>query len=92
MAKQPVANEIKQEIVSKIKNEGMLVKDANNQYGIHHKTIYGWLESSGGVTQETLEIRRLKKENSQLTTLIGSLTIINEKQKRGLLPELWSGK
>ncbi|KAF0249214.1 MAG: Uncharacterized protein FD167_1382 [bacterium] len=89
MAQQPVANEIKQEILNKIKNEGLLVKDASTQYGVHHKTIYGWLMGSGGITQETLEIRRLRKENKDLTAIIGALTIVNEKQKRGLMPEPW---
>ena len=42
MAKQGyrISAEIKEEIIKKIKHEGLSVMDAANQYGISDKTIY----------------------------------------------------
>ena len=37
--------QIKTEIISKIRDEGMIVMDASNTYGVHNKTIYGWLKN-----------------------------------------------
>jgi transposase len=38
-----IAKEIKEEIINKIKHEGLSVTDAGTQYGVSTKTIYGWL-------------------------------------------------
>jgi transposase-like protein len=83
-----VPKEIKEEILKSIKEEGLEVKDAAKQYGIHHKTIYGWL--SGNISQmSALEANRLKRDNQLLTTIIGKLNIALSKQKKGALAGLW---
>jgi len=45
MAKQGfrIAKEIRDEIINKLKHEGLSVTDAAKQYGISDKTIYNWL-------------------------------------------------
>ena len=85
----PVALEIKAEILKKIKEEGVTVSDCAKQYGVHHKTIYGWLSKKARDGDPILEINRLKKENAGLAELVGLMTIAAAKQKRGLPPEKW---
>lgn len=69
--------QIKAEIISKIRDEGMTVMDASATYGVHSKTIYGWLKN-GVVNTNTslvLQLNRLKKENEQLYNLLGRATV-----------------
>lgn len=84
-----IANEIKQEILKKIKEEGAEPKALAAQYGMSHKTIYHWLGDQAKAGNPIAEINRLKKENQGLTALIGALTIAVEKQKKGISPERW---
>lgn len=67
---------VKAEILRKIQEEGMRVTDATAIYGVHGKTIYGWLRD-GVVNSNTslvLQLNRLKKENEQLYNLLGRAT------------------
>lgn len=67
--------EIRQEILDKIKNKGLTVKQAVDQYGVSDRTIYGWL-SKGAKGQPTWhQLNRLKRENQQLLNLVGELTV-----------------
>lgn len=84
----PVAPEIKDEILKKIK-DGAKVIDCSRQYGVHYRTIYGWLAKKAEAGDPVLEINRLKRENEGLTALVGALTIAAAKQKKGLPPERW---
>jgi transposase-like protein len=70
-----VTKEIKDEILSKIKNDGISVMDAANQYGIYTGTIYNWLGTKAKGVVSVLEHNKLKKENDQLKQIIGDLTI-----------------
>ena len=64
---------LKEEILTKIRDEGMRVSDAATHYGISAKTIYAWLRSNvvNGNTSLVLQLNRLKKENEQLYKLLG---------------------
>lgn len=67
---------LKAEILTKIRDEGMRVVDATTAYGVHSKTIYGWLRD-GVVNSNTsliLQLNRLKKENEQLYNMLGRAT------------------
>lgn len=80
-----IAKEIKDEILSKIKNEGLSVADAATQYGIHAGTVYAWLGTKATGTVSFLEHNKLKKENEQLKQIIGDLTIkMSIEAKKGL--------
>jgi transposase-like protein len=67
---------VKAEIIRKVKDEGMRVTDAASEYGVHYKTIYGWLKDSvvNSNTSLVLQVNRLKKENEQLYNLLGRAT------------------
>lgn len=68
--------ELKEKILRKIHNEGMSTAEASRLYGVHHKTIYGWLKKEvvGSQRSLVLELNRLKKENEQLYKLLGKAT------------------
>ena len=88
MAKQGyrISAEIKEEIIKKIKHEGLSVMDAAKQYGISDKTIYNWLGTKARGTVSILEHNKVKKKNEQLKQIIGDLTIkMSMDAKKGLL-------
>lgn len=67
---------LKEEILTKIRDEGMRVSEAATHYGISSKTIYAWLRSNvvNSNTSLVLQLNRLKKENEQLYKLLGRAT------------------
>lgn len=79
----PIAKEIKEEILHKIKIKGLAVSSVAEEYGISSKTIYTWLSQQNEKAPSALEISRLKRENQQLKEIIGMLTIEMERLKRG---------
>lgn len=76
-----IANEVKQEMLDKVKS-GQKVSEVSNQYGVSSRTIYLWLRK--GVTDEIslAEYRRLKKENQELKAIVGTLIVQLEKTKK----------
>ncbi len=70
-----IAKEIKEEIITKIKHDGISVLDAATQYGVSTKTIYTWLGNQAKGSVSVLAYNKLKKENQQLKEIIGELTI-----------------
>ncbi|MDQ3159138.1 MAG: hypothetical protein M3P98_03335, partial [bacterium] len=77
------------EVLKKIKEDGVAVVEAARQTGVNVKTIYGWLGSKAREGDPILEINRLKRENEGLTALVGALTVAAARQKKGLPPERW---
>jgi transposase-like protein len=75
---------LKQEILRKIRDEGMSVTDASNEYDVNSKTIYYWLRSGivDGNRNLILENRKLKKEIEQLYKLLGRATAEMQRPKR----------
>ena len=82
-----IQKEIKEQILSRIKNDGVNANRAATDAGVSPKTVYGWLarEARNG-NPGILEINRLKRENEGLYQIIGKLTSEIEKQKKGRLP------
>lgn len=78
-----INKEIKEEILHKIKSDGLSVADAAEEYGISAKTIYGWLGRENSSAPSILEINKLKRKNRELYTMIGMLTTEIEHLKKG---------
>jgi transposase-like protein len=79
------AKEIKEQVVGRIKNEGISASQAARDAGIPDNTVYGWLRKGiegGAVDHNILEINRLKRENRDLLELVGKLTMNIEKTKK----------
>lgn len=73
--KHRVSKEVKEQILHRIKNEGVPVVQAASEHGISPKTIYGWL-GKGLEGQPTIgEVVKLKRENQMLLGLVGELTV-----------------
>ncbi|MBI3631646.1 MAG: hypothetical protein HY219_02165 [Candidatus Staskawiczbacteria bacterium] len=71
----PIAQDIKDQIISRIKNNGEAVSKLSSEYNISVKTIYGWLRKQAGADGSILEFSRLKRENKLLLELVGRLTL-----------------
>jgi transposase-like protein len=70
-----IAPDVKQQILARIKNEGVSVSQAAKDHGVHDSTIYGWLGASATSTPSLKEYLDLKKENEQLLNIVGKLTL-----------------
>lgn len=77
-----IPKEIKEQILKRIKEEGVTVAQAANEHGISTKTIYNWLRSKTVSDGSILEISRLKRENKELLEIIGELTHEVRKSKK----------
>lgn len=75
--------ELKKEIIDKIKTEGITAVEAAKRYGIDVNNIYRWVSSGvAGVKGNIFEINRLKRENRQLKQIIGEIMFEKERGKK----------
>lgn len=83
MKKHRTAPEVKEQIINRIKNEGLSVVQAAKDHGISEATIYGWISKKVEGQPTLSETIRLKKENTQLLMLVGEMTLkLSETQKK----------
>ena len=80
----PVDPSIKAEIIRKVRDEGLRVVEASDQYNISSKSIYTWLREAvvDGNRSLILENNRLKKELEQAYRLLGRATAEMQKSKK----------
>jgi len=75
--------ELKEEVLSKIKSEGITAVEAAKRYGIDVNNIYRWVSKGIGGTKTNLwEVNRLKRENRQLKQIIGEMCFEKERGKK----------
>ena len=77
-----IPKEIKEQILKRIKDEGITVAQAATEHGISTKTIYNWMRGKTVSDGSILEISRLKRENKELLEIIGDLTHEVRKSKK----------
>lgn len=81
----PAPQELKNKIISQIRDQGMSVVEASAQSGYSTKAIYNWLrtgvESTGTATNLILENNRLKRELEQAYALLGRATAEMKRSK-----------
>lgn len=83
MKRQKIAPELKEQIINRIKNDGITVVQAAKDHGISEGTIYTWLSRKVEGQPTLAEIVRLKRENAQLLQLVGEMTLkLSETQKK----------
>lgn len=70
-----IAKEIKDQIISRIKNNGETVPKLALEYSVSPKTIYTWLRNKSESSVSFLEYARLKRENKLLLEIVGKLTL-----------------
>ena len=78
-----ISPEVKEQILQRIKNQGVPVSQAAKEHGLHESTIYAWL-SKGLKSMPTMgELVRLKRQNQELLALVGELTLkLSQSQKK----------
>lgn len=83
MKKHRIALEVREQIISRIKNDGVSVASAAKEHGVSEPTIYGWLGSKADGIPSVLEFAKLKRERDELLRLVGEITLkLSETQKK----------
>ena len=83
MKKHRIAPEVKEQIMNRIKNDGVTVAQAAKDHGVSEVSIYGWIAKKVEGQPTLSELIRLKKENAQLLQLVGEMTLkLSETQKK----------
>lgn len=70
-----VAPEVRQQLLDRIKNEGVSVAEVAKDAGVSETTVYGWLGRGADSVPSVLELAKLKRENKELLELVGELTL-----------------
>ena len=70
-----IAPEIKEQILNRIKNDGVSVVQAAQDHGVAEGTIYTWIAKKTDGSPTLAEVIKLKRENTQLLQLVGEITL-----------------
>ena len=70
-----ISKDIKDQIISRIKNNGETVTSLAVEYTVSPKTIYTWLRTKSDNSVSFLEYARLKREHKLLLEIVGKLTL-----------------
>lgn len=82
MKKYRIAPELKEQILVRIKNDGVSVAEAAKDHGVSTHSIYKWLGTSADAPSYA-EMAKLRKENKALLELVGEMTLkLSESQKK----------
>lgn len=83
MKQHRTAPEVKEQIINRIKNEGVTVGQAAKDHGLHETTIYGWLGKKADGIPSILEFAKVKRERDELFRLLGEVTLrMSEARKK----------
>ncbi len=83
MKRHKIAPELKEQIINRIKNEGVSVTQAAKDHGVSDVTIYSWIAKKVDGQPTLSENIKLKRENEQLFKLVGEMTLkLSETQKK----------
>jgi transposase-like protein len=78
-----ISSEVKEQIINRIKNDGVSVIQAAKEHGINENTIYGWIARKVEGQPTLAENIKLKRENEILLKLVGEITLkLSETQKK----------
>lgn len=78
-----VAREVREQILKRIKDEGLPVLQASEEHGVSTKTIYSWLTKGASKNPSWVEVAKLKKQNQELLALVGEITVkLSQAQKK----------
>lgn len=78
-----IAPEVREQVLKRIREEGVPVAVAAKDAGINTTTIYGWLGQGAEGAPSWSEYVKLKRENKMLLELVGEITLkLSESQKK----------
>lgn len=70
-----VSKEVKDQILKRIKEEGVPVSQAASEHGLKPRTSYQWISKGVTAPPSILETAKLKRENQALKELLGQITL-----------------
>jgi len=70
-----VSHEVRDQILKRIREEGVSVAQAAEEHGLKPRIIYQWISKGVTASPSILEISRLRRENQALKEVIGELTL-----------------
>ena len=78
-----ISKEVKDQIINRIKNDGVTVVEAAKEHGVAEGTIYTWIAKRVEGNPTLSENIKLKRENEMLFRLVGEITLkLSETQKK----------
>lgn len=80
--KPAVSKEVKEQILKRIKEDGVPVAQVASEHGLSTKAIYQWIAKGVQAPPSILEVARLKRENQSLKQLIGQIMLDLELEKK----------
>ena len=76
------APEVKEQILKRIKEEGIPGIQAAKEHGLNPATIYNWLGRGVKGTPTIGELVKLKRQNDELLALVGELTLASSRTQK----------
>lgn len=77
-----ISQEVKDQILKRVKEDGVPVSQAAQEHGVHEATVYNWI-GKGAETGSTAELLRLRRDKKSLLELVGEMTLkLSESQKK----------
>lgn len=70
-----VSKDVKEQILKRIKEDGLPVAQVAEEHGLKPRVIYQWIKRQVIAPPSILEVARLKRENQALKELIGEITM-----------------
>ena len=70
-----ISPEVKEQILRRVREEGVPVKQAAQEHGLSDQTVYDWLAQGAEGAPTLGEFVKLKRENQALLQLVGEITL-----------------
>ena len=77
-----IAPELREQIIHRIRTEGVSAAQAAKEHGVSTPTVYAWLRRSTTLPSNILQMNKLKRENEELKRLLGQAMLLSERSKK----------
>lgn len=77
-----ISPEIKEQILHRIRTEGLSAAQAAREHAVSLPTVYAWLQRSTVLPSNILQFNKLRRENEELKRLLGQAMLMNERSKK----------
>lgn len=82
MSNRRIPKELKDQILERIRSEGVSAAQAAKEHGVSAQTIYIWLASGVDVPVNILRMNKLRRENEELQRVLGKVMMEIERSKK----------
>lgn len=83
MKKHRIAPDVREQIICRIKTDGISVSQASKEHGVSEQTIYNWIGRKTDSIPSLLEFAKLRRERDELLRLVGEITLrLSDTQKK----------